>query len=172
MNEEQRILITDWWEKLQPLVRKFTWETSLAGFEDDDIRQECFLLLQKALNCYKKETGISFAYYYKVMLRGWRANANRKTRCRDIAWDEEKFGLLKDERIDIENDIERKMLIEKIDNVVKSLEEEERQIIVAYYFEHKKLGEIALRLGLSYKAAEYRKKGALTRLKGLLEGVS
>lgn len=169
MGEEQRLLITDWWERLQPLVRKFTRQTHLAGLDQDDIRQECFLLLEKALGSYREETGISFAYYYKVILRGWRANQNRKTQGREISWDEERVGCIEDERVDVAYEVERKMLIEKIEEILGGLADEEKQIIVAYYFEGKKLSDIAAQLGYSYKAVEYRKKRMMIKLRQRLE---
>ena len=169
MNKEQSLLIADWWEKLQPLVRKFTRETHLAGLDQDDIRQECFLQLQKALENFKQEMGVSFAYYYKVVLCGWRANENRKNRGREVAYDEEQFFFQEDERVDIENDIERTMLIEQIKRETARLSEADRWIIVAYYFENKRLSDIALELGISYKTVEYRKKGAIHRLRRIFQ---
>lgn len=165
MDREQRSLIDCWWEKLQPLVRRFAKETIISGFEEEDIRQECFLQLHKALQRYDEESGISFAYYYKVVLCGWRANENKKNRGCEISYDEEILVFLIDnERTDVEYDIERKMLLEEVEKLIQSLDHRERQIILAYYFENKKLKDIAVELGLSYKKTQRIKEKAIHKL--------
>ena len=169
MNKEQKILILQWWEKLQPLVKKFSRENILLGWDREDIMQECFLQLQKALEKYDKDTGISFAYYYKVVLCGWRANENRKNRGKETAYDEVQLSFLKDERVDIENDYERKVINEEVKKYLVQLEEIEKQIIIAYYFENKRLTEIAEMLHISYKTVEYKKKNALMKLRKKLQ---
>lgn len=172
MEEEQELQVLIWWEKLQPLVKKFVRETFIAGFDNDDIRQECFLQLHKAMQRYDENTGISFAYYYKVVLCGWRANENKKNRNLEISYEEEQLVLLAKERTEMENNVEGKILIEQIRKELADLEEVERKIILAYYFENKKLKEIALELGIPYKTLEYKKKGAIHKLsQSFLKGI-
>ena len=165
MNREQRSLIDCWWEKLQPLVRKFIKETFISGYDEEDIRQECFLQLHKALQRYDEGSGISFAYYYKVVLCGWRANENKKNRGCEISYDEEILVfLIENDRTNIEYDIERKMLLEEIKELMGTLEDREKQIILAYYLENKKLKDIAVELGFSYKKTQHIKERAIHKL--------
>lgn len=165
MEREQRSLIDYWWDKLQPLVRKFVKETFISGFDEEDIRQECFLQLHKALQRYDEGLGISFAYYYKVVLCGWRANENKKNRGCEISYDEEILVFLIDnDRTNVEYDIERKMLLEEVKKLIEALEARERQIILAYYLENKKLKDIAVELGLSYKKTQHIKDRAIHKL--------
>lgn len=172
MNKEQELQLAFWWDKLQPLVRKFTKETFIAGLDQDDIRQECFLQLEKAMQRYDETMGISFAYYYKVVLWGWRANENRKKRGLEISYEEEQLVLLMEERTEMENSVESKILIEQIRKELALLEEVERRIILAYYFENKKLKDIAIELGIPYKSLEYKKKGAIHKLsQSFLQGI-
>lgn len=169
MDKEQKLLIMAWWEKLGPLVRKFSRETHLLGVDKDDIKQECFLQLEKALENYDESYGVPFESYYKIVLSGWRSNQNKVKRD-EVAFEEEQFLSLKDERTDIQAEVERKVLIEKSLTYIEVLEAMDRQIIKAFYLENKKLGEIALEIGLGRKAVEARKKKALNQLRKEIEG--
>lgn len=169
MEKEQRIFIISWWEKLQPLVSKFVRQTQLVGYDEDDLVQECFLLLQKAVENYDETLGVSFAYYYKTLLRGWRANKNKRAQKREVLYSEEAFSYLEDDRVNVEQDVERSMCIEEIYHEVQQLEAIQRRIIVAYYYEHKKIKDIARELGVSYKAIEGRKNKAIKSLRQVYE---
>ena len=168
MKEEQCILLTNWWNKLYPLRRKFVSETLLNGFEKEDIEQECFLQLHKALERYDPHLGVPFESYYKVVLYGWRANQNRSKINREIACEEEAFFFVKDERTDIERDVERKVLGEEAISLIEQLEETERGIIKAYYLQNKKMKEIAKSYGIAYKTVEAKKKKALGKLRAMM----
>lgn len=168
MKEEQGILLAYWWDKLYPLRRKFVGETLLKGFEKEDIEQECFLQLHKAIERYNPHMGVPFESYYKVILHGWRANQNRSKINREIAFEEEEFFFMKDERTDIERDVEKKLLVEEVMHLIEQLEEKERGIIKAYYLQHKKIKEIATQYGIAYKTVEAKKKKALSRLRAMV----
>ena len=164
MREEQCIVLTYWWDKLYPLRRKFVSETLLNGLEKEDIEQECFLQLHKAVERYNPHLGVPFESYYKVVLHGWRANQNRNKRNREIPVEEEVFFFIKDERTDIERDVETKLLREEIMYLIEQLEEKEQGIIRAFYLENKKIKEIAEEYGIAYKTVEAKKKKALKKL--------
>ena len=166
--EEQSTLVAYWWDKLQLLRRKFVRETHLGGLDQDDLEQECFIQLQKALERYRPEMGVPFECYYKVVLRGWRANQNRVRARMELALGEDDLFLIEDERVHIEQDVELKMLLEEVESKINELEEEERKIIVAYYLEDRKLADIASMLGRTYKSVEHRKNIALKKLRNIL----
>ncbi len=164
MKEEQCILLAYWWDKLYPLRRKFVSETLLNGFEKEDIEQECFLQLHKAMERYNPHLGVPFESYYKVVLHGWRANQNQNKRNREIAVGEEAFFFLKDERTDIEREVEKKLLMKEAVALINELEEKEQGIITAFYLQNKKIKEIAEEYGMAYKTVEAKKKKALSQL--------
>ena len=168
MKEEQCILLTYWWDKLYPLRRKFVSETLLNGLEKEDIEQECFLQLHKAMERYNPHLGVPFESYYKVVLHGWRANQNQNRRNREIPVGEEVFFFLKDDGADIEREVERKLLGKEAVEVIKQLEEKEQGIIRAYYLQDKKIKEIAEAYGIAYKTVEAKKKKALKRLSAMM----
>ena len=164
MKEERCILLTTWWEKLAPLRRKFISETYIGGFEKSDIEQECFLLLHKALQRYDPQIGVPFECYYKVVLNGCRANETRKKVNTEVAYEEESFFFLIDEEVNIERDVERKMIEEEITRLIALLDEKEKEVIEAYYFQNKTIKEIADLEGSTYKAVECRKRRALLKM--------
>ena len=168
MNEEQRNLIAYWWEKLYPLRRKFVRETILGGFEKEDLEQECFLQLQKALEKYKPEMGVPFESYYKIVLYGWRANQNRVKARKELVFGEEEMLSRTDESVDVATNVERKLLAEEVREKLNELEDKERRIVEAYYLQNKKLAQIASELNVSIKTVEARKRKALNKLKDTL----
>ncbi|MBE6023245.1 MAG: sigma-70 family RNA polymerase sigma factor [Cellulosilyticum sp.] len=165
MKEEQWILVTSWWNKLSPFWRKFVRETHLEGMEKEDIEQECFLQLLRALEKFKPEMGVPFWSYYKIMMYGWRANQNRVKARMELAFGEDEMFFLADDRVNIEKDAERKWLIEEVLRKIDTLDELEKEIISAYYFQNKKLTQIASHLHMPLKNIEYRKRKALHMLK-------
>lgn len=164
MTKEQSRLSYEWWEKMTPLIRKFVRQTVLYGFDEDDLKQECYLQLQKALERYDEHLGIPFESYYKIMLYGWRSNEVKKHRFQPL---KEKESLIEsvDERIDIEKEVEQKLLLEKALDELEKLSEVEQYIIKEYYFEHRSLVDIGLSLGMKYKSVEFRKGVALKKLR-------
>lgn len=168
MGEEQAILLAVWWDKLRPLRRKFVRETFLSGLENEDIEQECYLQLQKAIERYNPDRGVPFESYYKIMIYGWRANQNRHKSRREVILEEENLFFLQDERADVEKEVETRLLIEEVVEKIELLDEKERKIIKAYYFQHTKLMDIACELGLAYKTVEAKKQQALRKLRDML----
>lgn len=155
-----------WWEKLRNLRNKFCRETYLIGYEKEDLEQECYFLFREAWEQFDEDKGISFAGYYKVKLYGWRANMTRKIKRHDTILIEDEVEF-KDESIDVENDMIRKVLCEK---GLSQLSEMEYEIIEAFYFKQESLKEIAERLQLTYKSVEARKRKIIEKLRVSLRG--
>ena len=168
MKEELRLLVAYWWEKMYPLRRKFVKETLLNGLEEEDLEQECFLQLCKALEQYDSERGVPFESYYKVVLHGWRSNQNQVKARKELAFGEDEMFFLTDERVNVEHDVETKILIEEVLESLSRFDEKERRIIEAFYFEHKKLIDIADELAISIKTAERKKRQTLSKLRAIL----
>lgn len=166
MTKEQGNLSYEWWIKLQPLVNKFKRETKLRGLDRDDIEQECYILLQQAWEKYDARLGVPFESYYKIYIYGWRSNQNQKKR--ELLGKEEMFITI-DERINIEQEIEKKLLLEKALGELQKLTDTEKEIIISYYIHHQKLKDIAIRLGLNYKTAEFKKGAALKKIRNRLK---
>ncbi len=168
MKEEQAILLANWWEKLRPLRRKFVRQTILGGLEPEDIEQECYLQLQKAIEQYNPHLGVPFESYYKIKIYGWRANQNRQKGRWEITLEEETLSSIIDERENVEKEVETQILVEEVLGKIELLEERSKVIIIGYYLQNKKLCEIAKELGLAYKTVEAKKSQALKQLRKML----
>lgn len=166
MEQELRDLSREWWEKLRPLRRKFSRETILGGYDQNDLEQECYLLLLEALKKFDKSLGIPFERYYKTYLHGWRANQNRKCQRRQVVLaDDEDLLDIEDERTNIMREVESDILFHQILECMTELKELEQQLIISYYLQNKKLSQVAIELGLTYRAAEYRKEEVLKKIR-------
>lgn len=168
MNKEQG-LMAYWWEKLYPLSRKFVRETIISGMEKEDLEQECYIQLESALRRYNPELGVPFESYFKVRLYGWRANQNRVKARTELAFGEESLFFLIDERVQIEEETIVKDLMQEVYKILKQLDEKDQFIITAYYFQYKRIGDIAERLGMTVKGVESRKKKALGKIRALMD---
>ena len=149
---------------MTPLIRKFVRQTVLYGFDEDDLKQECYMQLQKALERYDERLGIPFESYYKIMLYGWRSNENKRRRMQLLGNDELLIESV-DERTDIEREVEGKLLWEKALGELGKLSEAEQYIIRKYYLEGRSLIDIASGLGVKYKNVEFKKGVALKKLR-------
>lgn len=143
-------------------------ETILYGYDKDDLNQECFLQLQKAVERYNPEMGVPFESYFYIVLRGWRANQNRVKTKMELVFGEDEPFFLQDERVDIEKDVERKLRMEEVCRSLEKLKEEERKIIEAFYFQNMKIPQIAKILNLPVRTVQYKKRHALGELRKIL----
>lgn len=147
-----------------PLIRKFVRETVLYGFDKDDLMQECYMQLQKALERYNEALGVPFESYYRVSLYGWRSNENKKS-MRRLSKEQDPIMEIVDERMSVANEVEMKLLWEMAQGEIEMLSEVEQLILRQYYLEHMPLVEIAKRLGISYKTLESKKGAILKKLR-------
>ncbi len=168
MTVEQRELTCMWWNKMRPLINKFVRETILSGFDKDDLRQECYMLINKAVVSYDRECNVPFESYYKIMLYGWRSNQNKKYKLVFLG-EESVLREEKDTSIDIEKDVERRVLWEEVIARINKLDDIEKEIILGYYLENKSIKEIASKLGATYKNIEYKKGVILKKLKQYMD---
>ena len=98
-----------------------------------------------------------------------RANQNRVKARMELAFGEEEMLSKADENVDVERNVERKILSEEVCRKINELEEIERKIIEAYYLQNRKMIEIANELVMPLKTVEYRKRKALNTLRSTLE---
>lgn len=157
----------EWWIKLTPLWKKFVYETRLCGYDKEDLKQECYLLLVKCLEKYDAALGVPFESYYKVQLYGWRANQNRKKYdLLTITQEEEGNPFLKiPDKQNVEQEVQRKLRVEQIMDYLANLSPKDKAIIYAFYIEQKPLYEVAKDLGMKYKSVEARKARLIRKIR-------
>ena len=72
---------------------------------------------------------------------------------------------IRDDNIDIENDIEKKIELEKLKNALLQLNKDEYKLIKALFFEQKSVREYAETIDIPYSTIQYKKKKILKKLK-------
>lgn len=168
MKDEGNVLLGIWWERLLPLTRKFVRETMLKGLDKDDLHQECYLQLKKVIERYDPSLGVPLPSYYKRIIYGWRANQNKKAWNSRVILQDELLAFMEDSRADVEEEVQTKLLMEKVYAALNQMDEKVKAIIILYYIEEKSLKEIGESLALSYKAVENRKSKGLKVLRDYL----
>ena len=156
-----------WWIKMMPMWKKWIRKTYLCGYDKDDLMQQSYIELVNCMNKYNKELGVPFESYYKMYLYQWRNNQSRKKRELLSITDEYEKNLMetKDITVDIEGEIENKLLSEAIIRTLEDMGEIEKFIITKYYMEKVSLKDIAKELNINYKTLEYKKKCILRKLR-------
>ena len=76
---------------------------------------------------------------------------------------------IRDNNIDIENDIERKIELEKLKNALLQLNKDEYKLIKALFFEEKSVREYAETIDIPYSTIQYKKTQILKKLKKILK---
>ena len=76
---------------------------------------------------------------------------------------------IRDNNIDIENDIEKKIELEKLKNALLQLNKDEYKLIKALFFEQKSVREYAETIDIPYSTIQYKKKKILKKLKKILK---
>lgn len=156
-----------WWIKMMPMWKKWMKKTYLCGYDKEDLMQQSYIELINCMKKYNKDLGVPFESYYKIHLYQWRNNESRKKRELLSITDEYEKQLMetKDITVDIEREIENKLLSEAILNALEDMGETEKTIMVKYYMDHISLKDIAKEMNIKYKTLEYKKKCILLKLK-------
>lgn len=76
---------------------------------------------------------------------------------------------IRDDNIDIENDIEKKIELEKLKNALLQLNKDEYKLIKALFFEEKSVREYAETIDIPYSTIQYKKTQILKKLKKILK---
>lgn len=83
----------------------------------------------------------------------------------------EEHNLPADEQTDIENIVLSRMMRQQLYEAIRSLQEEERYLIIQLFYAERSERELAAELGLSQKAINKRRHKILEKLKRFLEKV-
>lgn len=74
-----------------------------------------------------------------------------------------------DKKVDVEKLVEMKALIDQLDAAMRSLTDEEREIIERLFFDDESLSSVARKKKVSYQAIQSRKNSILAKLKKFFE---
>ncbi|HSX18537.1 MAG TPA: RNA polymerase sigma factor [Candidatus Saccharimonadales bacterium] len=128
-----------------------------------DICQETFLKAWKALPKFQKKGGSLQAYLFKIA-RNLIIDASRKKKEERL----ENYQNVESD-VDFEEQLERKQNVANVRNVLKTLDDVEKQIIVLRYFEDLSQREVATVIGIKEGNLRVRTHRILKKLKIKLE---
>ncbi len=79
------------WNKFAPLWKSWARKLSYVDDEQEDLYQESYLLLMRALQHYDQLKGVPFEAYYKMVLYRWGKKYRNKMRAhlmqdQDLEW--------------------------------------------------------------------------------------
>ncbi len=155
------------WEKMKPLCLK--WAHKLGHIEGDreDLYQESYILLIRALRCYEVCQNMSFEAYFKMVLYRW--GRDYKCRKRPELMKESSEAYFWESQVDEGQQVEESIIgKERATYLIKGLEslsEFEYNLLVDFYIRELKIGDIASSHHMNYKALESRKRRILKKLR-------
>lgn len=144
--------------------------------DTEDWLQEGRVVILKAIKEYKESLGVPFAAYVQKQVFYYYVNERKKTR--EVVILDQPLGedntsyldLLSDDREPVEERMEEKEQRNSLDRAMSLLSLKQREVILAYYVEGKKLKSLAREKNLSYQAIVKRKARALTQLNKMMKG--
>lgn len=156
---------TTLWEKFQPLWTKWAYKLRGVDYDEEDLYQESYLLLLKALEHYDVGKGVPFEAYYKIILYRWGKDYRNKTRGQMIGDEALQDYLDKDrEEADFLKGLLYEQQLKELAKVLAYLKPVERSIIIKFYYEEKSLKTIAREMNLTMRAVVGRKVRAIEKL--------
>ena len=159
------------WERLLPLCMKWARKLKAIDYSGEDLLQESYLILLKALKTYKVEEEMRFEAYFKYMLYRWGRNYMRKKR-EVLAFDGENYDFwcnVADEKVDVEAQILKEEEIRQLEHALKSLKEDEYTLLIDLYLRETPLKDLAKDKHMSYKGLTSKKYYTLKKLKKFFE---
>lgn len=157
------------WLKFEPLCIKWANKLKEIEYSQEDLHQESYLILLKALASYKSAPDQKFESYYKYMLYRWGRNYKRKKR-EQLTFtngDHDYFENVADIKQDIESQILYEEKVRHLQIALQTLNDSEYTLLVRLYVNQEKLLAISKESQVLYSTLESRKRYALKKLKDI-----
>ena len=173
-----KIAMEDLIKKLNPLIYSAIGRYK-GGRDAEDLYQDACILILEAIRDFDEERGVPFLAFAKSRVYYGIHNLNRKNSYElsldQPRWEEDGQSILdqlEDTEAGVEDSVAKSELFETLRNAINSLTQKQRQVITSYYFEGKKLKDIATDRGVHYKAVLRLKDRAIKELYECLENLS
>lgn len=161
-------LIKQFKQNINSLLRR----TYIHGYENEDLENECYGALFHAVKLYDPDKH-RFVAYATNAIRNQLYYIGRNTISQKFRNDDTgiiftpELEKLMVADIDIENDFIKNSTIKKVDDIILSLNNEERQMVYSLFFESKTLKQYAYENRIPYSAAFYKKNQLIKKIKRL-----
>lgn len=162
--------------KYRGFIYKCALSTYVKGYEVEDLVQIGYISVLKAINKYTPKEGRNFTpyvttaikmeYYYLIRQKA-RTNSEESTNKNIVPGIELGDTFVDD--YDLEEDVAKKMFIQKLKIAMKNLTYEEKDIIGWYFYKGKSLKEYAKLNNLTYGVTVFKKNSALKKLRRLFK---
>ena len=158
------------WERLRPLCMKWASRLKDIDYSKEDLLQESYLILQKALKTYRPGEKTKFESYFKFMLYRWGRDYIHKKR-EVVCLDEDSDRRIEwiDESAQVEMEILEKEELRQLEVALQKLPQEEYTFLVELYMKEQSLKDLARHKSMSYKALTCKKYYILKKLKKFFE---
>lgn len=157
-------------EEFKPLILNICKRTFLNGFEFEDIQNECYASLFKALKKYNPEKH-RFVAYATITIKNSIISLMKRSKTRDKFDSKSTLILTNNLEYILSNDLElvedrvmKEMFRSKINTAFNMLEDEERKLIDYVYVKGNPLKKYAERINLSYSRVFKIKKKIVRKL--------
>lgn len=140
----------------------------------EDLIQEGYLVVLECIESYDDSRGVYFLGYLKTMLKFTYLNKHKQRTHLSLNIpagedrDDEWIDLLESHGKNQEDIILEKEGVGELRHALSKLTQRQREIVIAYYIEEISIGDIAKRLGITYRTVVNTKTRALERLRELL----
>ncbi|MDR7869347.1 MAG: sigma-70 family RNA polymerase sigma factor [Tissierellaceae bacterium] len=161
--------------RLQGLIFKSIQRYYNNRNEYEDLIQEGNLVVLQAIDDFDESKGVYFLGYVKTMLKYTYLNKHKLRQHLSLNIpvgndeDNELVDLLESDK---DGPLEQYLQIEEnliINEALSKLTDRQREIVLAYYLERLSIGEIAERLGISYRTVINTKIRALEKMREYIE---
>lgn len=157
----------DLWLRFEPLCIKWANKLKEIDYNLEDLLQESYLILLKAVDAYNQVSDKKFEAYYKYILYRWGRNYKRKKRALfTFTYDEHDYF---DNVADTDESIEDQLLYEEkvqyLQEAFQILNPSERTLLIRLYVNGEKLLAISEESQIVYGTLESKKRYTLKKLK-------
>lgn len=154
------------WHKLKPLCWNFAYRFDEMEGNEEDLYQESYFILLKALKSYDLDSPVKFESYFKMILYRWGGNYRLDKKL--LLLGEDNYDLLIgqiEEASRIEDKILHNEQIEVLHKALAVLKEDERNLLIDLYVKGEGTKEISTRYGVAYTKVDSQKRRLLKKLK-------
>lgn len=160
-------------ERLMPLIISSIKKYYFGAEEFSDLVQEGCLKILKEIERFDEEKGVPFLGYIKLQLKFFYMEKRKKVRKEvslnnqiDTGDDRLSFiDLLVDESANVEESLVKEENYYILTQALKTLTNQQMEIIKLYYSNHLNMRQIAAFLGVHYQTVVKRKERALRRMR-------
>ena len=152
------------YEKFRPLIVNLCKKSFIEGYTFEDIYQECYLALSKAVSYYNVDKHRFFGYALTAIKNQINYKIRRSIPEKAANFYVDDFEFVEQTTHDLVEDIILKSDYDTLLKSLKNLDEKEQRLIKQCFFRNKSYRQYAKEVHLTYSQVMFIKRKALTKL--------